>query len=326
MRSEAGWKSCPTGCTSKDVKARQPLNVASWASSAITPALHCISCGSRTGASLISGADGTVARPFIIVWRDVRSRVVLGVKGCLNPNAETALAALHMALERAGTAPDFAKLDNGREYAAKAMTGGQATRYRGKIKDDDVVGVLTHLGVTVKWSEPGRGQDKPIESWWNYGANRADKFFEGSYTGSSVALKPEGSSSKNAIPIEIYQAKVNEIYERFNNEHQHSGSGMDGKTPMQVFKELASATTRVAVDPAHLRMCKQSVAQITPRHDRAYVLKVPGYGEHRYHSEEIANLPSSFFGRKHTVRYFIEDPKKPVSVYDGKVFLGDAQW
>ena len=71
-------------------------------------------------------------------------------------------------------------------------------------------------------------------------------------------------------------------------------------------------------------MCKQSVAQITPRHDRAYVLKVPGYGEHRYHSEEIANLPSSFFGRKHTVRYFIEDPKKPVSVYDGKVFLGDA--
>lgn len=270
--------------------------------------------------------DGTIARPFLIVWRDVRSRVILGVKGCFNPSTEIALSALFMAMERTKTAPDFAKLDNGREYASKAMTGGQKTRYRWTFKPGEQIGVLTHLGVKVEWSEPGRGQDKPIESWWNYCANRIDKAFEGAYCGKNVVSKPENFDRKKAIPIAVFQAKVNEVFERFNTEHRHSGDGMNGKTPMEVYAELAMQTTRRAVDPAHLRMCKQGATQITPGAGNVYTLKIPGYGECRYHSPEIANASSVILSRKHNVYYHLESPQSPVSVYDGDVFLGDAQW
>ena len=272
--------------------------------------------------------DGTTARPFLIVWRDVRSRFVLGVKGCLNPNTEVALSALFMAMERTGTAPDFAKLDNGREYASKAMTGGQKTRYRFDVVPGEQIGVLTHLGVKVEWSEPGRGQDKPIESWWNYGANRIDKApeFEGAYCGRNATSKPENFDRKKAIPIAVFEAKVNEVYQRYNTEHRHSGDGMNGRTPLEVYTELAAETTRHKVNPAHLRMCKQGATQLTPGQGNIYTLKIPGYGECRYHCADIANLSSDVLSRKHNVYFYLEDPKSPISVYDGDVFLGDAVW
>ncbi|MDP2094719.1 MAG: transposase domain-containing protein [Hydrogenophaga sp.] len=270
--------------------------------------------------------DGTVARPFLIAWCDVRTRVILGVKGCLNPSAEVVLSALCMALERAGTAPDFAKLDNGREYAAKSVTGGQKNRYRFTVKEGEQIGVLTHLGVRVEWSEPGRGQDKPIEAFWNYSANRVDKCpeFEGAYCGRNVVSKPEGFDIRNAIPIAVFQAKVNEVFQRYNTEHRHTGHGMGGRTPMEVYSELAANTIRPAVDPAYLEMCKMGAAQLKPGQGNVYTLNIPGYGMNRYYSESIAELPGMVLGRKHDVYYDLENPQKPISVYDGRVFLGEA--
>ncbi|MEF8699245.1 MAG: transposase domain-containing protein [Candidatus Accumulibacter sp. UW20] len=271
--------------------------------------------------------DGTLARPFIIVWREVRSRLVLGAKGYLNPSAYGVLAAFGQAMERTGVAPDFAKIDNGREYAAKSVTGGQSTRYRFNVVPGETPGIMTQVGTKAEWSPPGRGQDKPIESFWRFVADRCDKSpeFEGAYCGRNAVSKPEGFDRSKAIPIAVYSVKLAAVLEFFNNAHRHTGSGMNGRTPMEVYKELSAQTTRQAVDPAFFRLCKMGLASLKPSlKDSSYSLKMPGYGTLRYWSQAIAGQTQDVLSRKHSVYYDLENPKCPVSIYDGNKWLGDA--
>jgi len=271
--------------------------------------------------------DGTIARPFIIVWREVRSRLVLGVKGFLNPSAAGVLSAFGMAMERAKTAPDFGKIDNGMEYAAKPVTGGQRNRYRFTVVPGEQPGIMTLVGTKAEWSPPGRGQDKPIESFWRIVADRCDKApeFEGAYCGRNSVVKPENFHRKKAIPITVYEQKLAAVLEFFNNRHRHSGSGMNGRTPMEVYTELSGQTARNPVDPAHIRFCKMGVAYIKPdKVDASYTVTIPGYGKCRYWSEKIAGLPLETLSRKHAVYYAMENPSAPVSIYDGHNWLGDA--
>ncbi|QLH52022.1 MAG: hypothetical protein HWD57_21275 [Candidatus Accumulibacter cognatus] len=271
--------------------------------------------------------DGTLARPFIIIFREVRSRLVLGVKGYLNPSAAGVLAVFGQAMERTGVAPDYVKIDNGREYAAKSVTGGQDNRYRFKIVPGEQPGIMTRVGTKADWSPPGRGQDKTLESGWNFVADRCDKApeFEGAYCGRNTVAKPEGFDRSKAIPIAVYAEKLAAVLEYFNNQHRHTGSGMNGRTPMEVYQELSAQTVRPAVDPAHVRLCKMGVAYIKPSAtDSTYSLTIPGYGVCRYWSEKIAGLTRECLSRKHTVYYDLEAPEKPVSIYDGHNWLGDA--
>jgi len=271
--------------------------------------------------------DGTIARPFIIVWREVRSRLVLGVKGFLNPHAAAVLATFGQALARAGTAPDKAKLDNGPEYAGKSVTGGQSSRYRFKVVPGEQIGVMTMVGTAVEWSLPGRGQDKPIESFWRFIADRCDKApeFEGAYCGRNPVVKPENFDRRNAIPVADYGEKLAATIEYFNTQHRHSGSGMGGRTALEVYTELNKQTVRDPVDPAHIRLCKMGSAAIKPaKVDASYTLTIPGYGVCRYWSKTIAELPADVLSRKHFVYYDLENPRAPVSIYDGEIWLDDA--
>lgn len=271
--------------------------------------------------------DGTTARPFIIVWREVRSRLVLGVKGFINPHAAGVLAAFGMALERAGTAPDHAKIDNGPEYASKSVTGGQRSRYRFHIVPGEQPGIMTKVGTKAEWSPPGRGQDKPIEKFWDWVAEHCDKLpeFEGAYCGKNAVSKPENFLRENAIPIADFGAKLAATLEFFNTQHRHSGSGMGGRTPLEVYTELAAQTEREPVDPAHIRLCKMGSSAIKPdKNNASYTLTIPGYGLCRYWSKKIAELPAEVLSRKHFVYYDLENPRAPVSIYDGEVWLDDA--
>lgn len=274
--------------------------------------------------------DGTTSRPFIVAWCDMRTRMVLGARGGFNATSSLVLASFHSAAARVGIKPSKALLDNGREYAAKSVTGGQKTRYRFKINDDDKLGILTRMGVTVDWARPYRGQEKPIESFWKYIANHLDKLpeFQGAYCGKNTVSKPEDFDRNKAIPIEAYAAKLAEILEEFNREHAHRGQGMDGKAPAQLYDALMQAEPhkewpRVTAEDLRLLCLEQKTLTLNNK-DASIRFSFPGYGEIRYWSDELADLPLSARSKKYTVFYNPEDPAIPVLVYDGDRMIGEA--
>lgn len=275
--------------------------------------------------------DGTIARPFIVAWVEMRTRKILGVRGGIHPNSALTLAAFRSALENTQIKPLRALLDNGREYAAKSVTGGQKTRYRFHIKEDDPLGALTRMGVVADWSRPYRGQEKPIESFWKWVASQFDKLpiFQGAYCGKDTASKPSDfDAKKHAIPIEIFSAKLAEILDAFNREHEHRGHGMNGKSPQRVCDELMQAEPlkewpRPSAEDMRLLQLEQRVLTLNNK-DASIRFKIPGYGEVRFWSESLADLPMSARAKKYNVYHNSALPDSPVLVYNGLRFICEA--
>ncbi len=275
--------------------------------------------------------DGTINRPFIVAWCDMRTRLILGTRGGVNPSANLTLASFHAAVSNINITPQKALLDNGREYAAKSVTGGQKTRYRFQIKEDDPIGALTRMGVKVDWSRPYRGQEKPIESFWKYIANHLDKLpiFQGAYCGKDTVSMPEDFDRNKAIPIEVYAAKMAEILEEFNREHEHRGQGMNGKTPAQLYNELMQGEPyrewpRPSAEHMRLLCLEQRMLTIN-NNDASIRFKFPLYGEMRYWADELADLPEAARAKKYAVHYNPENPDLPVLVYDRERFICEAR-
>ncbi|GAB3266113.1 hypothetical protein GCM10027296_43670 [Chitinimonas naiadis] len=271
--------------------------------------------------------DGTIARPFIVVWREVRTRLVLSAKGYLNPTGELVMACYRMALERTNAKPAGVKLDNGREYANKAFTGQQKTRYRFQVKPDEPIGALTHMGTKVHWSKPGRGQDKPVESFWRYVADHCDKApeFQGAYCGRNPVEKPEDFDRRKAIPIEAYGIKLATVLEEFNR-RPHRGQGMGGRSPYDLYAELITSAVVHQPDPAHLRLLLQGVNTLKLQKDDASIrFKIEGYGLCRYWSDALADLPLSARQKQYQVYFDPENPDAKVAVYDGLTWICDAE-
>lgn len=273
--------------------------------------------------------DGSTSRPFIVAWCDMRTRMVLGTRGGLNPSSNLTLASFHAALSHTGIRPKRCLLDNGREYAAKSVTGGQKTRYRFKIKEDEPIGALTRMNIKADWARPYRGQEKPIESFWKYIANHLDKLpeFQGAYCGKNTVSKPEDFGQDKAIPIEIYAAKLAEVLEEFNH-RPHRGQGMDGKSPIQLYDDLIQAERHKEwphPTAEHLRLlCLEQRNLTLNNKDASIRFSFPGYGETRYWSEVLADLPIVARSKKYAVFYNPEDPDIPVVVYDGERLIGEA--
>lgn len=148
--------------------------------------------------------DGTIARPMVIVWQDIYSAKYLAFRAAMTENTETIRLAFGDVVERYG-APEEAYLDNGRGFASKWMTGGTPTRYRFKIKKEDPIGVMTSLGVKIRWVTPHHGQAKPIERSFKDFCEYVAKHpaFTGAYTGNNPNAKPENYQSR-AIPIDEF--------------------------------------------------------------------------------------------------------------------------
>lgn len=275
--------------------------------------------------------DGSIDRPFIVVWMDERSRVVLSVKGYRDPSTELTLSSFRMAVERAQRVPERVKLDNGREYANKAFTGGQARRYRFKVVPGEQVGVLTRMGTVVDWSPPGKGRDKLLESFWNRIAEGCDKSpdFEGAYCGKDAVSKPDNFDPKrHAVPLQDYARKLAQVCDDYNKTEGHRGHGMHYRSPLQAMQDLLPESQAKAPDPVHLRqLLMGSTVLKLDRQDASLRLKTEGYGECRYWSQALMDLPlSQRLNKRFQVYFAPEDPNTPVAVYDlGDKWICDAE-
>jgi putative transposase len=265
--------------------------------------------------------DGStsVGRPIIVGWADVRTRYLLGFEIGRTESADLIRLAFKKALEAARVIPAEALMDNGRGFASKLLTGGAPNRFRFKVKEEDVQGILTTLGVQPIWATPGHGQAKPIESFWRT-LSEMDKRseFRGAYVGNCPEARPEEWDSKKAIPIDRYKAA---LIEEFNAYHRrtHRGDGMNGRSPLEVYMALVDqAPPRKQPSAQQLRFCLLAAEAVRiDRKDSS--VRILG---NRYWNEKLSDLDER---RTYTVRFNPESASEPVAVYDGDRFICEAQ-
>lgn len=194
-----------------------------------------------------NSGEGEIVRPQLVAFQDIYSGRILSWRIDRTPNKVGVSLALGDLIERFGI-PARVVLDNGREFANKFLTGGVPTRYRFKVKDDDIPGVLTTLGVQVHWATPYSGQSKPIERAFRDLADdiARDPRFAGAYTGNRPDAKPENYGSA-AIPLEAFLRIVAAGIEEHNARPGRRGQTTAGRSILETFEaSYASAPIRKA--------------------------------------------------------------------------------
>jgi len=195
-------------------------------------------------------------RPWLTAWMDMRSRKVWGV-WCLTPSSYTATSALRLVL--ADGVPEQVYIDNGKDYQSI-----------GKIDyAPETSGVLARLGIRAQYCLPRHPQSKLIESWFATVRKRFDALWSPFYCGSSPQRRPEecdlalrehqkfkaGKARSTPLPraAEFVAIARHWVAEEFNaNYRAHTGRGMDGQTPNEVFEALCAPERRTLTDPAVL--------------------------------------------------------------------------
>lgn len=190
-----------------------------------------------------------VGRPQMVAFQDIHSGFILSWRVDQTPNRVAVSLAAGDMIEAYGI-PDHVLMDNGREFAAKALTGGTPTRFRFKVRDTDPPGLFVALGCQIHWATPYSGQSKPIERAFRDMCDNIakDPRFNGAYTGNRPDAKPEDYGSR-AIPLETFLRVVSEGIYAHNHQADRRSEVAFGRSFADVFNEAyAKAPIRKATE------------------------------------------------------------------------------
>jgi len=193
------------------------------------------------------GEKEEILRPQMVAFQDIFSGRLLNWRVDRTPNSHAVQLCIGDMIEQWGI-PDHVLLDNGREFAAKLITGGVPTRFRFKVKADDMSGLLVALGCEIHWATPYSGQSKPIERAFRDLCDRVAKHpaFAGAYTGNRPDAKPENYGSA-AIPLDDFITVLREEIELHNTRGDRRSEVAYGRSFAEVFDEsYASAPIKKA--------------------------------------------------------------------------------
>lgn len=266
------------------------------------------------------GPKGRVFRMWLYGVLEVRSRYFVGYSLGPELNSDAVRDALVNAFSNTRLIrPKEAQLDNGMEAAAKEITGGASWRRRGKVKDDEIIGLLPFLGIAVSWATPAHGQTKPIERLFGTlaGMHETRPEFRGAYCGHKPEARPEEWDATKAAPIELVRKLLTEEIEAYHRA-PHRGHGMNGKSPMAVYTELMNAPGYVpkTITRPQYRRCVLSAIKVTIRQDGSFAI----HGA-RYYSEATARLPRV---RGYYACYNRHDLAQPVTLCLGAKIKAEA--
>ena len=250
---------------------------------------------------------GKPVRPMLIGIQDVYSRKMLAWRLDLSENyLATRLAFAD--LFRTYGIPVACLLDNSRTFAGKKLTGGAKTRYRGKVVEGEAYGLLTSLGIQIRFAQIYHGQAKPIERAWR---DLADSIARGpacagAYAGNTIANKPTNVGER-AVPWDDFEAIVNEGIADHNARAGRRGGVCNGRSFDQVFADSYAVSAIRKASPEQLRIALLDAEQkrINTRDGTIALLG------NRYWSMECGK----YHGQQVIVRYDPEDLLAAVHVY-----------
>ena len=191
---------------------------------------------------LFSGVSANAAvRPWLTAVLDMRSRKIVGTAWSATPSSHTISSALRVGIAAFGI-PEVLYVDNGKDFEKI-----------GRVDfSPECSGVLVRLGIRPQYCLPGHPQSKLIESWFGTVRKRFDCLWP-SYCGSGPKERPEecavalkehqaflkGTRKTSPLPLASeFVATARQWIEEHNSQHPHTGRGMKGRTPDEVFNEL----------------------------------------------------------------------------------------
>ncbi|HUW27580.1 MAG TPA: transposase domain-containing protein [Sulfuriferula sp.] len=257
------------------------------------------------------GPAGRKFRLWVYAFQEVRSRMLLGYALGSSLDADLVRGAFLNALKTTGRLiPRKIQSDNGMETAAKEHTGGAPWRRRGKVLDDEIIGTFPLLGIEVDWASVAHGQAKPVERLFRTLAQMIETQpdFRGAYCGDSTGNKPEEFDADKPIPVERVEQVIDEENAAYHRT-PHSGHGMDGKSPLQVYTEQLNkpGVAFRKITEAQLRLCAYSAVAITIRKNGTFTIMGASYW-----SEGTAKLAP---GKGYYARFNQHNLSDPVYVY-----------
>jgi hypothetical protein len=183
------------------------------------------------------GQKEEIVRPQMVAFQDIFSGRLLNWRVDRTANSQAVQLCIGDMIEQWGI-PTHVLLDNGREFAAKLITGGVPTRFRFKVRESDMSGLLTSLGCEIHWAQPYSGQSKPIERAFRDLCDRVAKHpaFAGAYTGNRPDAKPENYGA-TAIPLETFLAVLREELAHHNARSDRRSEVAFGRSFAEVFDE-----------------------------------------------------------------------------------------
>ena len=267
------------------------------------------------------GNGFTVVRPILIAIQDLYSGKIVGWSLSKSENAGAVREAIEMMLLNHGV-PKEIYLDNGRAFAAKDITGGAPNRYRFKVRDDDLTGVLVQLGIKIHWAKPGNAQAKPVERRFRDFVDHVSKHPDnaGAYTGNAPHKKPENYGQR-AVDLKDFERVFKEVLHRL--EKQPPGRSEPCRRSKLSVAEMYAAGRKEAADEIamptklQLHLLLRVAENITSsRQDGTLRL----YGN-SYWSEAL--IPHR--GKKLVVRFNPKRLKDPVEVHEKNgAYIGQA--
>ncbi|MEO0678833.1 MAG: transposase domain-containing protein [Pseudomonadota bacterium] len=195
---------------------------------------------------MVKWPDGTIGRPQMIAFQDVYSGKFLSWNIDQTLHSMGAMMAFRDVITDYGV-PDHCLFDNGREFAAKLLTGGAPTRFRFKVRSDELPGVLTALNVQVHWATPAHGQAKPIERAFRDIADSVAKHpaMGRAYTGNHPGARPE--DFRGAVDLDVFEDVLAQGIAEHNARQGRRSETAAGRSFDETFAEsFAAAPIRVA--------------------------------------------------------------------------------
>lgn len=278
--------------------------------------------------------NGEIVRPKTWIWQDIRTRKILAYRVDLSENSDTIRLSLMDLIWKYGI-PKKCTIDNTRAAANKWMTGGVKNRYRFKVKEDDVTGIIPLLGIELLWTSvqfgKGHGQAKPIERAFSHGGlgELVDKHpsLAGFYAGENVYNKPDNyNGGKDGVDYDTFILAIEDGIRTFNEREGRQTEICQGIYSFsQVFeRDYAKAQIRKA-SAEQMRFLMLMSEAVTLRKDGTFELDAGGKVNNRKNRYLASELIATAH-RKVVVKFDPQDLHNKVWVYglDG-VFLAEAK-
>lgn len=247
-------------------------------------------------------------RPIITTIQDVYSRKILAWRIDLSENVLATRLAFADLFRQFGI-PKVCLLDNSRAFASKALTAGAKTRYRGRINPEEPAGLLTSVGIEVRFAQIYHGQSKPVERAFREMGDHVWRGPEcaGAYTGNSPTNKPANYGART-VPWDEFEQIVAQGFAAYNAREGRRAGACKGRSCDATFTESYAVSDIGQARETDLRMALLA-AERKKLDSRTGEVRLYG---NRYYSP----ICLDHLGEEVTVRFDPDNLHREVHIYD----------